>query len=443
MDIWSSQRLNGLLRFDGFTFTQMHSADVEPLLTRVVGLVTDARGALWLRLSASGSTLLRYENGAFRNVIADLPTVLSVDALARGRDGAAICLPNYQLGSSVGGRSAASGVVPCGRMSESLVPAKGFPQSAVLALAQTSNGDYWLGTTDEGLFRVHNGQAEEVNTGLPDLKVNALAAGTNGELWVATDGGVVRWDGAKLTSAGIPDSLRGVQVLAMLADRDSNIWLGTNSRGLLRLNAHGVSALDTTDLGAITAIFEDREGDVWAGGGAGLMRLRDSPFIAYSLAEGLPPSGDSPVFVDPAGRTWFAPVSGGLLWFRGEQRGHVSADGIDRDLVYSIAGRNDDLWIGRQRGGLTHLRPQGTSFRSVTYTQADGLAQNSVYSVYEARDGTETRLAVGAPGPERRPRGSTRTVISERAGVSPPWAAVGREWGTADARPDSGAPAGG
>jgi signal transduction histidine kinase len=94
------------------------------------------------------------------------------------------------------------------------------------------------------------------------------------------------------------------------------------------------------------------------------------------------------VFADSAGRTWFAPVSGGLRWFRDEQRGRVSGDGIDQDVVYSIAGRNDDLWIGRQRGGLTHLRPQGASFRPVTYTQADGLAQNSVYSVYEARDGT-------------------------------------------------------
>ncbi len=379
---------SGLLRFDGFSFEAMHSADVEPSLSQVVSLVTDAQGALWLGLINAGSTLLRYRNGTIRNMVADLPAVLAVDAIGRGRDGAALCLVNHQVGSSVGGRTAPSGVVPCGRMSEALIPSKGFPESAVLALAQTSNGDFWLGTTDEGLFRVHDGRVEKVNEGLPDLKVNALAPGANGELWVATDAGVVRWDGAKLTRAGIPDSLRGVQVLAMLADRDSNIWLGTNSRGLLRLNAHGVSELGTPETGAVTALFEDREGNVWAGGAAGLMRLRDSPFIAYSQPEGLPPVGDSPVFVDSAGRTWFAPASGGLRWFRGEERGQVSGDGIDRDLVYSIAGRNEDVWIGRQRGGLTHLSPQGTSFRSVTYTQANGLAQNSVYSVYEARDGT-------------------------------------------------------
>ena len=77
--------LNGLLRFDGSTFAQMHSADVEPLLSRVLGLVTDAQGALWLQLSGAGLTLLRYENGVFRNVVADLPTVLAVDAIARIR----------------------------------------------------------------------------------------------------------------------------------------------------------------------------------------------------------------------------------------------------------------------------------------------------------------------------------------------------------------------
>jgi len=33
------------------------------------------------------------------------------------------------------------------------------------------------------------------------------------------------------------------------------------------------------------------------------------------------------------------------------------------------------FWLGRQRGGLTHLRYSGNSFTAKTYTQADGLAQ--------------------------------------------------------------------
>jgi signal transduction histidine kinase/ligand-binding sensor domain-containing protein len=382
--------LNGLLRFDGLRFEQMHSAEVEALLERVVGVTTDSQGVSWLQLSNSGSTLIRYEHGVFRNAFAGLPTLAAVNALSRGRDGTALCLVNHHRGAS-GGRSAADTIAACGTVAEAMVSSKKLPQSDVLAFAQTSDGALWLGTTEEGLFRVSNGQVEVVSAGLPDRKVNALCPSKNGELWIATDAGVVRWDGAKLTQAGIPESLRGIQVLSILVDHDSNVWLGTNSQGLLRLNSHGVSALAGPDSGksdAITALFEDRERSLWAGGGAGLVRLRDSPFIAYSSPEGLPSSGGSPVFADSAGRTWFAPSSGGLQWFRNELHGTVITGGLDRDLVYSIAGRNDDLWIGRQRRGLTHLRLQGASPQSVTYTQTDGLAQNSVYSVYEARDGT-------------------------------------------------------
>ena len=57
-------------------------------------------------------------------------------------------------------------------------------------------------------------------------------------------------------------------------------------------------------------------------------------------------------------------------------------------MVYSIDGKDRELWLGRQRGGLTRLRFERGSFTTKTYTQADGLAQNSVYSVYRSRDGS-------------------------------------------------------
>ena len=180
-------------------------------------------------------------------------------------------------------------------------------------MAQTSDGDIWLGTRDAGLFRLRGKQTSAIAEGLPDLKVNALVpAGTN-ELWVGTDAGVVRWDGAKLTKTGVPRSLDGIAALAMTVDRDSNLWVGTNSRGLLRVNAQGVASLEQPDRSnyAVTAIFEDREGNLWVGSGSGLDRLRDSAFVTYSLPEGLPADGSTSAFVDSEKRTWFAPASGG------------------------------------------------------------------------------------------------------------------------------------
>jgi ligand-binding sensor domain-containing protein len=59
------------------------------------------------------------------------------------------------------------------------------------------------------------------------------------------------------------------------------------------------------------------------------------------------------------------------------------------NVVYSITGIDkDDVWVGRQQGGLTHLRFSDNSLTAKTYTRANGLAQNSVYTVYQSHDRT-------------------------------------------------------
>jgi signal transduction histidine kinase len=138
----------------------------------------------------------------------------------------------------------------------------------------------------------------------------------------------------------------------------------------------------------VTAVFEDREGDLWVGSARGIERFRDSVFMTHSPSGGLRSENNGPLYVDTDNRTWFAPSDGGLFWLGGERIGQITSAGLDKDVVYSIAGGPGELWVGRQRGGLTHLITKGGSFTGRTYTQAEGLAQNSVYAVHRNRDGT-------------------------------------------------------
>ena len=274
---------------------------------------------------------------------------------------------------------------------ERVAAATALPRSPVLSMAQTADGDIWMGTRNAGLFRMRGGQTSPITKGLPDPKINCLLPDGSRDLWVGTDNGIVRWNGAELTSTGIPPSLNRFQTLALARDRDANIWVGTDSRGLLRLNSRGVSSLDERGSrapDAITAVFEDREGNIWSGSASGIERLRDSVFVTYSVAEGLPSQSNGPLYVDAQDRIWFAPLDGGLHWLSKEKTGSVTAAGLAEDVVYSIAGGRGELWIGRQRGGLTHLRSSGGAFTAETYTQKQGLAQNSVYAVHRNRDGT-------------------------------------------------------
>ena len=371
----------GLFRFDGMTFQQMQTAQ-ELSLNHVLGLLADGDGGLWARLRHPSQTLLHYDGNIFRETIGD-PAFFqsSVAAMAHARD-------DGLLFWMLNGRPHA--IVVRGKNFEKAAEPVDFSRSAVLAVAQTSNGDIWVGTRDAGLFRLAGGRTFAVTENLPDLKVNALVPTSNNTLWVGTDAGVVRWDGTKLTKAGVPRSLDAVQALAMVVDRDANLWIGTNSHGLLRVNEDGVAShVETSGMrDAVTAVFEDREGNLWTGSAGILERLRDSPFVTYSLPEGLQLDGNNPIFADSENRIWVASVAAGISWLKDGNHGQVTRAGLDRDVIYSITGRKDEVWLGRQRGGLTQLRLGPNSIAAKTYTEADGLAQNSVYSVYQTRDGS-------------------------------------------------------
>jgi signal transduction histidine kinase len=56
--------------------------------------------------------------------------------------------------------------------------------------------------------------------------------------------------------------------------------------------------------------------------------------------------------------------------------------------VYSISGTGDEIWVGRQRGGLTRITSHGDSMSSKTYTRANGLAQNTVFATAAGADGS-------------------------------------------------------
>jgi ligand-binding sensor domain-containing protein/signal transduction histidine kinase len=394
----------GLVRFDGLNFRQFEQAKPSPFVIGPIRtLLADAQENLWILLQTT--KLFRYHNGIFELSRGEAEN--GITAMGPGTAGGVLLssLPMGTLGykgdrfrtvssttlfadSARGApddRSARLSWSSSGHMPNRLAA----PTSTVISMAQTTDGKIWLGTKDRGLFYLREGRVYAAVNGLPGMKVNSLLPLESPELWVGTSKGVMRWNGTELTRAGVPSSLVNVESLSMIRDRDSNIWVGT-TRGLLRFNANGVSSVarGTAEAAvAVTALFEDREGNIWIGGARGLERLRDSAFATYSVA-GLKSQSMGPLYADPDDHIWFAPTSGGLRWLKGDQAGVVTVAGLIHDSVYSISGSGKNLWLGRQRGGLTHLRSIHGAITSQTYTQADGLAQNSVYAVYQSRDGT-------------------------------------------------------
>jgi ligand-binding sensor domain-containing protein/signal transduction histidine kinase len=370
---------NGLVRFDGLNFRLINvgTSSSDPI-GPVLGLAADAEGNLWLRLERP--RLLRYRDGTFQEALPDH---------SRPEDGiTAMCRGNH-------GQVLFSGHVnDVLRYSHGtfapLVPKTETSRALVISIAETPDGKVWMGTRETGLVSLSEGRISSVVEGLPDRKINCLLPFSDREVWIGTDNGIVRWTGSNLASSGVPAALNHTQVLAMLKDRESNVWVGT-SRGLYRINSRGLLSPEKRDnlpTGPVTALYEDREGNLLVGGAQGIERFRDNAFLTYSLSGGLPSSRPGALYADAEGRTWFAPEEGGLYWLKDAQIERVTNAGLSKDVVYSIAGGDGEIWVGRQQNGLTRLRRKGSLFTGGAYTHINGLAQNSVYAVHRSRDGT-------------------------------------------------------
>jgi ligand-binding sensor domain-containing protein/signal transduction histidine kinase len=391
----------GLLRFDGFSFYQFERAHPDAMVIGPVRtLLVDASDNLWILLQ--NTIVFRYHDGNFELVRGWSEN--GTTAMARETSGAVLLSSlaegtvkysdnRFRTLSSAALLADAARVAYSAAPDQRAIPFSWFdrlavPTSLVISIVQTDDGKIWLGTEGRGLFYLQEGRVSSASKGRVDTRINCLLPLQNSELWVGTAKGALRWNGKELTSTGVPLALRNLGVLSILRDRDSNVWVGT-SRGLFRYNASGVSLLSSHETtGPVAALFEDREGNIWMGSARGLEQLRDSAFVTYSLPN-LKSQSMGPLHVDAGDRTWIAPIEGGLRWLKEDKSEVVTAGGIANDVVYSITSTGkDDVWVGRQQGGLTHLRYSGNSFTAKTYTESDGLAQNRVYAVYRSRDGT-------------------------------------------------------
>ncbi len=143
----------------------------------------------------------------------------------------------------------------------------------------------------------------------------SLASGPDGSVWVGIFGsgpgrgfarfekGIVKsfitptFDGSKLT------------VFAMRLDRDGNLWVGTGSEGILRVQGNVVNQYarpEGLSGDYVRTFFEDREGIVWAATTSGEDKFHDPRVTTFSAVEGLSKDLAAAVLAGREGTIWVA-----------------------------------------------------------------------------------------------------------------------------------------
>ncbi len=167
---------------------------------------------------------------------------------------------------------------PLGQLYHTSWNAKNGLNGSVMALAQTTDGFLWVGTTD-GLFRFDGLSFERYKPeagSLPSTAVSSLMALSDGGLWVGSDrGGASFLKNGKVTNYTERDGLPVSQVRCFAQDRDGTIWAAIVG-GFVRLDRgrwHKIRADWNYPAKSARTLFVDSQGTLWVASGSTIMFL--------------------------------------------------------------------------------------------------------------------------------------------------------------------------
>jgi len=273
----------------------------------------------------------------------------------------------------------------------------GISLSTINAVLPDGNGGLWLGGTTT-LVHWHGDGASE--TYPVKAEVSSLARTPDGVLWVGLlEDGPGR--GLQRLSEGVLNPFvtphfdgSTVSVTSLLVDRNDNLWAATDAGGVLRIHGDAVDRYRQTDGlsgDSVWALFEDREGIVWAGTTSGIDAFRDPRVVTFSAVQGLGKDLAAGILASRDGTVWIA--------------NNGSLDRITNGTVTSI-GRSNGL--------------PGTQVAAMLEDRAGNLWVGVDDGLYLFRDGRFRRL----PEPNREPLGMVVGLTEDVDGNI--WAARGR-----------------
>jgi signal transduction histidine kinase/ligand-binding sensor domain-containing protein len=331
----------GLLRFDGVSNVPWQPPPDQPLpSSNILSLLAARDGTLWI---GTQKGLASWKGGRFTQY-AELAEQ-RIFALLEDRQGTIW----------VGGYGIPTGKL-CAIQNASVqcYGEDGGLGHGVFGLYEDSKANLWAGVLN-GLWRWKPDPPKFYPlTGAPN-GISGLAEGDDGSLLIALHGRVARFvEGKTDTAYSFPGSLRQVESIRLLRDRDGGLWIGTSRRGLIHVH-HGrtdvFARADGLSGDFVTTFFEDREANIWVSTLNGLDRFRDFAVATFNVNQGLSDDLVASVLADKDGSVWLGTLGSLNRWHNGQITTYDKRDGKLNGLPPNCLFQDNRgrIWISTNR----------------------------------------------------------------------------------------------
>lgn len=341
--LWVGTEEGGLARFQKGAFETFTSR--QGLANNLVqSLAEDTEGNLWIG-TVSGLTQLVDSDFYTLAVEQGLPGDI---ALCAYEDRA----KNLWIGTTEGVTK-----VPQSGPIESYTPDNGLPGSMVFAIHQDSAGTLWFGIQGHGVAQLNRGKFERLTMkdGLICNNVRSFADATGGGLWAGSASGLSLIQDGKITNFTLHNGSAVEGITALTRARGGGLWVGTDQGTLHHLKEGAWTTFGpmfgtpAIPVDTIECIYEDKEGTLWLGSSAGLIRFRGGQSIAFTQKNGLISSNIHQVLEDDRERLWMASNRGVLVVSKADLN-HV-ADGASERVTYRTYDTSDGMKSSECNGG--------------------------------------------------------------------------------------------
>lgn len=279
---------------------------------------------------------------------------------------------------------------------------EGLPFTRIQCIVDASESDtYWVGTEDEGLYRVSGSGVDPqdyaafkmgVDQGLEYSSVNTILDDGTGQLWVSDYGkGVYRFNvyGDSLSNKLIFDVRGGLPeayIKEIIRDDEGNIWFGSQNNGIAVLRDQAFTFYDfeqEQEIPVISAISLEKD-NYWFGSESLLIWIEGEQIsnrVFYTPSRGLPDDRITAIFQDERHNAYIG-TSGSGVFYVNKASGRITpwfvADNALGETINALAGDPEYLWIATNNGVYRIDR----SDRSVQqYNTSTGLPHNVVNDI--------------------------------------------------------------